>query len=490
MQLIAYADRLGGSIPALAELLDGPLDGLFGGVHILPFFTPFDGADHGFDPIDHAAVDPRLGSWSDVEALGASTDVTADLIVNHISAGSHQFQDYLSRGDTSPYAGMFLFHGTVFPRGATEADLVAIYRPRPGLPFTDVTRVDGVRRLAWTTFTSQQIDLAVHDPETQRYLGSILDTFVAHGVDTVRLDAVGYAVKTAGTSCFMTPETYSFIERLSGEVHDRGMEVLVEIHAHYRRQLEAASAVDWVYDFGLPPLVLHALFTGDARPLRRWLSIRPGNAVTVLDTHDGIGVIDVGPDDIEPHEPGLLTVEQIQHLVDRIHSNTGGTSRRATGRRAGNLDIYQVNSTFYDALGRDDDAYLTARLIQLFTPGIPQIYYVGLFAGHNDVALFERTGVGRDLNRHGYTLQEIEAALTRPVVQRLIRLIQFRNTFPAFGGTWEPLDARDGRVAMRWSHGGSLAELSTDMSGPSYEVVIGDGDGSRTVTDLLDLPVP
>lgn len=489
VQLIAYADRLGGTIQALTDLLAGPLHGLFGGVHLLPFFTPFDGADHGFDPVDHTAVDPRLGMWDDVKALGDSLDITADLIVNHISANSLQFRDYLTNGDASTYARMFLFFGTVFPEGAAETDLVAIYRPRPGLPFTDVARADRTRRLAWTTFTPEQIDLDVRDRQTVRYLSGILDTFAANRVRTVRLDAVGYSVKTPGTSCFMTPETYEFIGQLSQQVHDRGMETLVEVHAHFSRQLEVAPAVDFVYDFGLPPLVLHALFTGDVAPLRRWLTIRPTNAVTILDTHDGIGVIDVGPDDIEPYEPGLLTVDQIRHLVERIHENTAGASRRATGRRAGNLDIYQVNSTFYDALGGDDDAYLAARLIQLFTPGIPQIYYVGLLAGHNDVALLERSGVGRDVNRHEYTRQEIEQALSLPVVRRLLYLIRFRNTFPAFGGTWKLLDSGAGRLAMNWSSGETFAELSVDLSRPSYEVVVGDAEGTRTVTDLLELPV-
>jgi sucrose phosphorylase len=488
VQLIAYADRLGGSISELTDLLGGPLHGLFGGVHLLPFFTPFDGADHGFDPTDHTTVDPRLGSWDDVAGLARAVDVTADLIVNHISSASQQFRDYLTYGDRSRYASMFLFYGTVFPGGAAETHLIRIYRPRPGLPFTTFTREDGVRRLAWTTFTAQQVDLDVRDPAVVEYFARILDVFAECGIVTVRLDAIGYAAKTAGTSCFMTPETYGFIEWLSDQVHRRGMAALVEVHAHYGRQLEVASRVDWVYDFALPPLVLNALFTGDTAPLSRWLTIRPSNAVTVLDTHDGIGVVDVGPDEIEPHEPGLLTVEEVGAVVERIHENTGGVSRRATGRRAGNLDIYQVNSTFYDALGRSDDAYLAARLIQLFAPGAPQIYYVGLLAGHNDVALFERTGVGRDVNRHGYTRSEIDAAMARPVVQRLMALIRFRNTFPAFDGEWSLPSADHGHVRMRWAAGDLFAELSVDARGPSYAVTYGDASSRHAATDLLDLP--
>src|SRR3712207_1916719 len=128
VQLIAYADRLGGSLPALARLLDGPLAGLFGGVHVLPFFLPYDGADAGFDPVDHLSVDPRLGGWDDIRRLGGSRDTVADLIVNHMSDRSAPFRDVVARGERSPHAGMFLTYDRVFPAGATEADLLRIVR--------------------------------------------------------------------------------------------------------------------------------------------------------------------------------------------------------------------------------------------------------------------------------------------------------------------------------------------------------------------------
>jgi sucrose phosphorylase len=145
VQLIAYADRFGGSLPGLHEILDGPLAGLFAGVHVLPFFTPFDGADAGFDPVDHCEVDPRLGSWADVLALAGDYALMVDLIVNHVSADSAEFRDVVARGDDSPYAGMFLSMSDVYPDGADEDELVGIYRPRPGLPFTTL-RLGRVRR--------------------------------------------------------------------------------------------------------------------------------------------------------------------------------------------------------------------------------------------------------------------------------------------------------------------------------------------------------
>lgn len=487
VQLITYADRLGGTFPRLTALLRGPLAGLFGGVHVLPFFDPIDGADAGFDPTDHRQVDPRLGTWRDVEELGTVAPLMADLIVNHVSAASPQFQDLLARGDDSPTAGMFLTLDKVFPSGAREADLLAVYRPRPGLPLTPVTLADRSRRIVWTTFTSQQIDLDVHDATAAAYLDAILDRFAARNIRMVRLDAVGYAVKTAGTSCFMTPETFAFIDDLTARCHSRGIEVLVEVHSYWRKQVEIAERVDWVYDFALPPLVLHALFSGTADRLRRWCEIRPRNAVTVLDTHDGIGVVDVGPDATNVAHLGLLDAAEIDELVEGIHEHSHGTSRLATGAAASNVDLYQVNCTYYDALGADAAGYLLARLIQFLLPGVPQVYYVGLLAGHNDVELLHATGVGRDINRHRYTDAEVLAALQRPVVQRLKALIRLRNSHPAFAGEWQLEPGSGAELAMRWEHGDHRLHARLDVAARSFVLTYTEGGATRTITDLAEL---
>jgi len=463
VQLITYVDRLSaGGFRDLEALLNGRLAGVFGGAHLLPFFDPIDGADAGFDPVDHTQVDARLGTWDDVRALGETVELVADLIVNHASSGSPQFLDFSTHGARSAYAGMFLTYDRVFPEGATESELLAIYRPRPSLPFSLTTLASGEKRLLWTTFTPQQVDIDVRDPQADAYLESILSRFAASGIRMIRLDAVGYAIKKAGTSCFMIPETFEFIAELTARAHRLGMQVLVEIHSHYLKQIEIARQVDCVYDFALPPLVLHALHTGEAAPLARWLSISPRNAVTVLDTHDGIGVIDVGAD--PDGTPGLLPPAAIDGLVERIHAMSQGQSRQATGAAASNLDLYQVNCTFYDALGRDDDAYLIARAVQFFAPGIPQVYYVGLLGGTNDMDLLARSQVGRDINRHYYTSAEIDAALTTPVVRRQIDLIRFRNRHPAFGGDVRIETPDASGLAITWTAGPDRAALRVDLS--------------------------
>jgi sucrose phosphorylase len=488
--LITYVDRLAGDLAGLDRVLDQELGDAFGGVHILPFFPPIDGADAGFDPIDHTEVDPRLGGWADVARVGERYDVMADLIVNHMSSRSIQFLDWRARGAASPYDGMFLTRDAVFGDAADQEaaariaeDVAKVYRPRPGLPFTTYP-VAGEDRQLWTTFTSDQIDLDSAHPETWRYLLSILDRFQKSGIDLVRLDAVGYSVKKRGTPCFMLPETFDFVERLSEECHRRGLTVLLEIHSHYRHQIDIATRVDLVYDFALPPLVLHAIHTADVEPLERWLAIRPTNCVTVLDTHDGIGVVDVAPDG---DRPGLLTPAEVDRLVETIHDVSGGRSRLATGSAASNLDLYQVNCTFYEALGGDDPAHLLARLVQVLVPGTPQVYYAGLLAADNDLELLDRTGVGRDINRPYYRPETLAAALARPVVADTLRLLRWRRASAAlFDGEFDVVPSPSGQLAVRWRGEAGILDASVDLASRTFELTV-DGRTATTMAELEQL---
>ncbi len=487
VQLITYVDRFGGgTLKDLTALLSGSLKDVFGGVHLLPFFYPIDGADAGFDPIDHTAVDSRLGTWADIGALAQSTEVMADVIVNHVSADSPQFRDYSAHGNASKYAGMFLTFDSVFPNGATAHDLAALYRPRPSSPMTVVTLQNGEKKNLWTTFTAKQLDINVRHPQGEAYLQSILAALSDNGVKSIRLDAVGYAIKKAGTSCFMTPETMAFIDEFAGKARALGLEVLVEIHSYYPTQIAIAKQVDWVYDFALPPLVLHALFFKTAKYLKQWIAIRPNNALTVLDTHDGIGVIDIGADSLaRESRPGLVPAAELDQLVERIHANSHGQSRAATGAAASNLDLYQVNCTFYDALGQDDRAYLLARAIQFFMPGIPQVYYVGLLAGANDMDLLARSSVGRDINRHYYDQAEIHSALQRPVVRDLIALIRLRNQHAAFAGAFSTESADDQHLTMRWHNAAQVAELRINFASLAFEIHTSSATAPATLTKFV-----
>lgn len=184
----------------------------------------------------------------------------------------------------------------------------------------------------------------------------------------------------------------------------------------------------------------------------------------MLDTHDGIGVTDVGPvrknNDVLP---GLLTSGEIADVVETIHQRSNGESRQASAAQANNLDVSQINCTFYDALGRRDEEYLIARALQFFSPGVPQVYFVGLLAGANDMDLLHRTNEGREINRHYYSRAEIESDLTRPVVRSLMDLIRFRSTHPAFAGEFHLLDTGDYEISIEWRNGDSRAILAVNL---------------------------
>ena len=460
IQLITYVDRIGcENISALKDLLNNELNGLFGGVHILPFYYPIDGKDAGFDPIDHSIVDPRLGDWNDVKSLSESVEVMADLIVNHVSAKSPEFQEYLQKGEESEHASMFLTYGKVFPGGATEQELISIYRPRPGFSFTPM-KINGQKKLVWTTFTTNQIDIDVYSKGGQGYLNKILDTFEKAGVTMIRLDAAGYAIKKRGTTCFMIEETFEFIADLAAKAKEKGIEVLVEIHSFYQTQIEIAKRVGYVYDFALPVLVLDTLYNRTATNLKKWLRISPRNAFTVLDTHDGIGIVDVASED---GKPGLIDDDTLNEIVNEMHRRNEGKSLKSTGAAASNLDLYQVNCTYFEALGKDELSYLMARAIQFFVPGIPQVYYVGLFGDENDMELLSKTNVGRDINRHFYTKEEIKEKLETPLVKKLTEMMVFRNNHPAFKGAFHLMDTEESVLKIRWENANEWASLKVDL---------------------------
>ena len=203
----------------------------------------------------------------------------------------------------------------------------------------------------------------------------------------------------------------------------------------------------------------------------------------------GCGVVDIGAQRGHPTLPGLVPPQDLDRLVESIHVATNGSSRLATGAAASNLDLYQVNCTFYDALARVDGDYLLARAIQFFAPGIPQVYYVGLLAGHNDVALLRRTGVGRDINRHYYPHDELDAALQRPVVRNLCALIRLRNTHPAFGGKFSSDAPGGAELVMRWRSGADFAELRIDFASRGYRLLITEAGVARSLdlTALADV---
>jgi sucrose phosphorylase len=468
-QLLTYPDSLGGDLAAIRRLLDGPLRHLFGGVHVLPPF-PSSG-DRGFAPIDYRVIDPRFGTWDDLERIGASHDLGLDLIVNHVSRRSAEFRDFERVGRASPFADMFLTLDKVWPGGEPDpAELATVFRRRER-PYSEfrIAKTGGVERV-WTTFgaddPSEQVDIDVTSPIARQLLTDQLALFAKHGVKLVRLDAVGYVVKRRGTSCFMVePEIHRFLEWLTSVAEPLGLELLTEVHGDVAMQRRLARAGHWSYDFALPAVVLHALLAGTTDRLLPHLRSAPAKVITNLDSHDGIP--------IQPDLEGALTLDEAGVVVDATLA-AGGNVSRVFARDAlpdPSFDAHQANCTYYAALGRDDDAYLLARAIQLFAPGIPQVYYVGLLAGDNDSAAVETTGEGRAVNRHDYSDAEIGAALERPVVKRLLDALRLRASHPAFDGELG-IEGGGSQLRLAWSDGSGRCELRADLASRKWEIEV------------------
>lgn len=459
--LITYPDSMGANIRELHGLLESHFSGAVGTVHLLPFF-PSSG-DRGFAPLRYDAIDGRFGTWEDFEALAADYDVMVDFMINHISARSEYYKDFLENGNLSKYAGLFLSYGDFWGAdGPSSEDKEIIYKRKPREPYVPARFSNGAEDKIWCTFSDEQIDINVKSDAGRSFLEENLRILAGHGAKSIRLDAFAYAVKKAGTSCFFVePDVWDLLNRCKAILDPLGVELLPEIHEHYSIQLKLADHGFLVYDFALPMLLLHAIYFGEAAYLDQWYSICPMRQYTTLDTHDGIGIVDV---------KGLLPDAAIEATKEHLFAHGANVKKIYNTAVYNNLDIYQVNCTYYSALGDDDDAYLLARAVQFFSPGTPQVYYVGLLAGRNDLELLESTREGRNINRHYYTREDIEAELKRPVVAKLRDLMRLRNTHPAFNGEFKhELTARN-RLILTWLGRTRWISLDVDFSAKSYAI--------------------
>lgn len=469
VQLITYPDSMGGNLKTLHQvLLKHFADICQGGIHILPPF-PSSG-DRGFAPLTYLEIEPSFGSWEDIRAIGDHFDILVDLMVNHISRQSPYFLDFLAKGRASAYADLFLTLDKIWEDGEpVQADIDKMFLRRP-LPYsTFKVEETGEEIKVWTTFgktdPSEQIDLDIHSQQTKQLLTEFFTNFKEQNVKIVRLDAVGYVIKKLGTSCFFVePDIYAFLDWVKEMADSLGIELLPEVHAHYSTQFKLAEHGCWIYDFILPYRVLEALVNRSGQELCNYLKIRPHKQFTMLDCHDGIPV--------KPDMDDLIDTREARKLVDLCVERGSNLSLILSDEHKAEdgFDVHQIRCTYYNALNCDDAAYLAARAIQFFAPGIPQVYYVGLLGGENDFARVQETGEGREINRHNYTLEEIEQALEKEVVQRLLKLIRFRNTYDAFNGEFNVLPSADHEVRLSWRKGETSCELHVNLK--TYQSVI------------------
>ncbi|MNC12464.1 Sucrose phosphorylase [compost metagenome] len=476
VQLITYPDSLGGDLKLLRHVLDAYFPDVFkGGVHILPPF-PSSG-DRGFAPLTYLEIEPAFGDWADIQAIGERHDVLVDLMVNHISRQSPYFQDFLQHGRQSRYADLFLTLDKIWADGQpVQADIDKMFLRR-SKPYSTFTIEDTREELqVWTTFgksdPSEQIDLDIRSEKVKQLFIQFFTCFKENNIKIVRLDAVGYVIKKLGTSCFFVePEIYGFLDWIKELADSLDIELLPEVHSHYSIQYKLAEHGCWIYDFILPYRILDTLLNKDSRELREYLRTRPAKQFTMLDCHDGVPV--------KPDLDDLIDTKDARKIVDTCVERGANLSLIVSDdhKAPDGFDVHQIRCSYYSVLDCDDDAYLAARAIQFFAPGIPQVYYVGLLAGENDLERVRETGEGREINRRNYTLPEIGQSLEKEVVQRLLKLIRFRNDYEAFNGDFTVEEAAVNEIRLSWTKGEFRCTLYINLDTMRSEIEYTDGEG-------------
>ncbi|WCJ52368.1 sucrose phosphorylase [Lentilactobacillus buchneri] len=470
--LITYPDSLGNNIKDLQKVLSTYLDGVVGGVHLLPFF-PSSG-DRGFAPMDYTKVDEKFGNWDDVKKLSESYYLMFDFMVNHISKQSKYFKDFQANHNQSAYRDLFIHWNEFWPKGRpTQEDVDLIYKRKPKAPVQTVKFADGQTEDVWNTFGEDQIDLNVTSKVTKQFIKDTLNFLMDHGASIIRLDAFAYAIKKLGTNdFFVEPEIWDLLKEISDITSPRETTLLPEIHENYHIVRKITDHDYFSYDFALPIVTLYSLYSGKASRLAGWLKNSPMKQFTTLDTHDGIGVVDA---------KDILSDEELDYTKAEMYKVGANVKKVYSSTAYHNLDVYQINTTYYSALGDNDHAYLLARAIQVFAPGIPQVYYVGLLAGKNDLGLLEKTKEGRNINRHYYSLDEVAEKTKRPVVKALFDLLRFRNQSSAFdleGGIDVQQNGDNEIVVTRRSEDGQTsATLSANLQTQAFTITETNSEG-------------
>ncbi|WP_148253074.1 sugar phosphorylase [Aidingimonas lacisalsi] len=444
--LITYGDTLidGDRTPlaVLDDFLEARLGKTFSGVHILPFF-PWS-SDDGFSVIHYREVDPALGDWPNVQRLAAHRDLMVDLVINHVSRESLWFTDYLA--GTQPGRDYFI-------EMDPTTDLSQVVRPRNSPLLIPVPTRRGTRHL-WATFSEDQIDLNFANPDVLLEFIGILLFYVEQGARIIRLDAIAYLWKEVGTACIHLPQTHAIV-RLLRAILDHmapGTLLITETNVPHHENLsylglERASSerhepdeAHLIYQFTLPPLLVHTLTSGEAMTLAGWLrtlpDLPPGcSYLNFTASHDGIGVRAL---------EGLLPDHEVEALLELMHRFGGFVSMKANAD--GQDSPYEINITYFEALkgtrrGPDPwqvERFLCSQNLMMALQGIPALYLHSLTATLNDHEGVERSGRLRSINRHQWDMKELDELLdsrntpTREVFLALKRRLDIRRREPCF----------------------------------------------------------
>lgn len=476
-----YPDSMGGTLSDVVSILQCPeLKDCFSSAYILPSLYHSD-LDRGFCVVDYE-LNEALATTEDLAALrGLGIDLKLDFVLNHASVMSPQFQDLLQKGETSEYRDFFIDwnqfwsgYGEITEEGYIQPEekyIKDMFFRKSGLPILMVQFPDGREIPYWNTFYQKvweengqrrylgQMDLNIQSPKVWEFYEETLKKLAAYGAKISRLDAFAYAPKSPGRRNFLNdPETWQVLSRVK-EIADRhGLTLLPEIHASYEEQTyrPIANQGYMTYDFFLPGLIIDALESHSGARLAEWAIELYSNkirTVNMLGCHDGIPILDL---------KGLLPNERIEELID-ILVQRGGHVKELHGKK--NM-YYQVNATYYSALGEDGQKLLLARALQLFMPGKPQVWYLDLFAGVNDYEGMRKAGKDghKEINRTNLSNDYMKERLKAPVVQKQLEMLRFRNTCEAFGFDAEMVIKVEGSsLSIQWTKGTHSAWLKTDL---------------------------
>ncbi|CAM6345760.1 Glycosidase/amylase (phosphorylase) [Leclercia adecarboxylata] len=436
--LITYADQFSApgekALPVFTRFYNEWLSRSFSHVHLLPFY-PWS-SDDGFSVIDYHEVAPETGSWRDVAELKKSASLMFDFVCNHMSAKSKWFENYINQAPG--YEDFFI---SVDP----ETDLSAVTRPRALPLLTPFTLHDGSVRHLWTTFSEDQIDLNFASPQVLIAMVDVLLHYLMEGARYIRLDAVGFMWKIPGTNCIHLEQTHRLIQ-LFRAITDRvapGTVLITETNVPHKDNIsyfgDGENEAQMVYQFSLPPLVLHAVHCQDVRALCQWASSLklPSMKTTwfnFLASHDGIG--------LNPLR-GILPESEILSLVEKLQQE--GALVNWKNNPDGTRSPYEINVTYLDALSAKESEdneriarFILAHAVLLSFPGVPAVYIQSILGSRNDYDGVERLGYNRAINRKKYRAGEIDAelednkSLRHSIYHRLTQLIAVRRTEKAF----------------------------------------------------------
>jgi len=437
--LITYADSIISSFPdshleTLSKVLRTHLKDTFSALHLLPFF-PYT-SDDGFAVSDYDQVNPSVGTWQDIEQLANSYTLMFDAVINHVSSSHPWFQDFVHH-PTKKNKELFLF---------ADPDFAAhnVTRPRNSPLFSNIQTSDGPKAL-WTTFSADQIDLNYQSPELLLRILKVLDHYLQRGASYLRLDAVAFLWKESGTTCMHLRQVHLIVQLIRAliEGSDHSAYLITETNVPHDENIAYfgnSNEAHLVYNFSLPPLLLHAMYNDNPNTLAKWLiNLSPppqGCAYfNFLSSHDGIG--------LRPVEK-FLGSDSINELAQSCIKAGGAISARRNATNT--LSPYELNISWWDAMGmhkqdpgqNQEDRFIFSHALMLSMAGVPAIYILSLFATKNDEERFLKTGQKRALNRHQWKIEDLNKELldTNSHASRcsnqLKKLIECRRTQPAF----------------------------------------------------------